>query len=50
MELLHSGELAYRHDEVFDYRLDPSGLERRRGFRASTRLEAGLERLWKEME
>jgi nucleoside-diphosphate-sugar epimerase len=49
LDLLHVGELPYRHDEMFDCRLDPSGLERRMGFRAAIKLEEGLERMWAEM-
>ncbi len=47
-DLLRLGQLPYRPDEVFDYRLDARALQTALGWRAAIRLHDGLARLWKE--
>jgi nucleoside-diphosphate-sugar epimerase len=47
-DLLRVGELPYRPNEIFDYRLDGSALQRAVGFQPRIELAAGLERLWRE--
>lgn len=48
-ELLHLGALPYRAHEIFDYRLDPGALRAALGWRPRVDLDAGLERLWREL-
>jgi nucleoside-diphosphate-sugar epimerase len=48
-ELLRVGALPYRPGEVFDYRLDASGLRRALDWRPRIGLAAGLARLWQEL-
>lgn len=48
-DLLKPGELPYRANEVFDYRLDADALQRAVGFRPRVGLAAGLQRMWEEL-
>jgi UDP-glucose 4-epimerase len=46
-ELVRVGALPYRGDEVFDYRLDPSALQRATGWRPLVPFSDGVTALWK---
>jgi nucleoside-diphosphate-sugar epimerase len=47
-ELLRLGQLPYRRNEVFDYRLDPRAIRKALGWQPGVSLRDGLARLWKE--
>jgi nucleoside-diphosphate-sugar epimerase len=47
-DLLRVGELPYRPNEVFDYRLDPGALRAACGWQPRVSLREGLLRLWRE--
>jgi nucleoside-diphosphate-sugar epimerase len=48
-ELLRVGELPYRENEVFDYRLDAGALQAAAVWQPQIGLAAGLKRMWEEM-